>query len=74
MNNIDFWKQVRKTLKEKKAGILLTVVQSSGSSPGQTGFKMFVTEDLSLGTVGGGVSEYQLQKECREILKRGEEI
>ena len=73
MNNIDFWQQVRKTLKEKKAGILLTVVQSSGSSPGQTGFKMFVTEDLSLGTVGGGISEYQLQKECREILKRGEE-
>ena len=51
---------------------LLVVVDSDGSSPGRTGFKMLVSPAApSLGSVGGGILEYRLEKQARRLLREG---
>lgn len=45
---------------EKLPGTLMTVIGTSGSSPGKTGAKAFLTESGKLiGTIGGGRTEYE---------------
>lgn len=66
-----FWKQLLIKLQEKKKLYLLTVVQNSGSSPGRKGFKMLVVEDgFIFGSIGGGVMEFSLVEEVRQLLKQ----
>ncbi len=47
---------------------LVTVVESSGSVPGKTGFRMLVTPTATDGTVGGGALEKEAIREARELL------
>lgn len=56
----------------KGAGVLVTVVQKTGSGPADSGAKMLVYPDGSiLGTVGGGTIEKLAIKKAWEIFKTG---
>lgn len=65
-----FWQQLSSKLQEHQNIYLLTVIQNSGSSPGRKGFKMFVAEDdFIYGSIGGGIMEYTLVEEAKELLQ-----
>ena len=53
-------------------GVLCTIIESHGSSPREAGTSMWVTPETVRGTVGGGVSEHEVIKKAREMLKTGE--
>ncbi len=54
--------------------VLVVVVKSSGSSPGKAGFKMAVSENGDVfGSLGGGVMEFNVIKECRQILEKNKD-
>ena len=55
-------------------GIIARIVESSGSSPRSTGSMMFVTEDESFGTVGGGGIESHTIEVARQMLRSGESL
>lgn len=64
-----FWQQLLSKLQENKNVYLLTVIQNAGSSPGRKGFKMLVAEDdYIFGSVGGGVMEFALVEEAKQLL------
>lgn len=65
-----FWKQLLSQLKNNKKVYVLTVIQNAGSSPGRRGFKMLVADDgYIFGSVGGGVMEFSLVEEIKELLQ-----
>ena len=53
-------------------GVLCTIIEAHGSSPREAGTSMWVTADAIRGTVGGGISEHEVIKKAREMLKTGE--
>lgn len=53
--------------------VLATVISSKGSAPRQAGAKMIIREDgTSIGSVGGGRVEYQVQGKAMELMGSGE--
>jgi xanthine dehydrogenase accessory factor len=66
---IEIWRFAAERLERDKPVMLLTVAESSGSSPGRQGFKMFVAEDDLAGSIGGGVMEVALVEQAKESLK-----
>ncbi len=49
--------------------ILLTVLESKGSSPGRQGFKMAIAADNSMnGSIGGGIMEHKFVEMARDHL------
>ena len=48
--------------------VLVTVLETKGSSPRDTGTKMVVSSDESFDTIGGGALEYQSIEIARELL------
>ena len=69
MKGIVFWQFALNSLIQKKKLILMTVAESSLSSPGKQGFKMLINEDTeSIGTVGGGIMEKQLLDSCKNYF------
>ena len=70
-----FWQQLLSKLQENKCLYLLTVIQNEGSSPGRKGFKMLVAEDNYIyGSIGGGVMEFTLVEEAKQLLFKQQEI
>lgn len=65
MNSENFWKKVLSTLHTEGNGVLITVVEHSGSVPGVAGAKAFVTETSLVGTIGGGLAEATLVDRVR---------
>jgi xanthine dehydrogenase accessory factor len=64
-----FWQQLLHKLQENKNTYVLTVIQNFGSSPGRKGFKMLVAEDgFIFGSIGGGVMEFTLVEEVKNLL------
>ncbi len=64
------WKEILRKLQNDIPVCLLLVIESKGSSPGRKGFKMLVAADGSLsGSIGGGLMEYQLVEEARNLLR-----
>lgn len=60
-------------VKQGQLVALITVTNTSGSSPASTGQIMAVLEDgTTSGTVGGGASEYRLIQSSIDALKRGD--
>jgi xanthine dehydrogenase accessory factor len=51
--------------------VLVTVAGIRGSAPREVGAKMIVTEDASIGTIGGGQLEYQSARLAYDMLERG---
>ena len=69
-----FWQQLLSKLQEDIPVYLLTVIQNSGSSPGRRGFKMLVAQDgFIYGSIGGGVMEFSLVEEIKELLQQEEQ-
>jgi xanthine dehydrogenase accessory factor len=69
-----FWQQILVKLQENKRVYVLTVIQNAGSSPGRKGFKMLVAEDdFIFGSVGGGVMEFTLVEEAKQLLNNQQE-
>lgn len=63
------WQHLLAKLQDDCKVYLLTVVENSGSSPGRKGFKMIVSDDnFIFGSVGGGVMEYALVEEAKNLL------
>jgi xanthine dehydrogenase accessory factor len=48
--------------------VMLTVIAVRGSAPRDVGTQMFVTADSQIGTIGGGVLEYQEVAHARALL------
>ncbi len=68
-----FWQHILSKLQENQQVYLLTVIENSGSSPGRQGFKMLVSEDgFIYGSIGGGVMEFTLVEEVRNLIKNEE--
>ena len=64
-NDSEIWHFILNKLQKSEAVTLLVVAESSGSSPGQSGFKMAVTKDEICGSIGGGVMEVRLVEDSR---------
>ena len=53
---------------EIEAYVLLTVLETKGSSPRDTGTKMVVTANALFDTIGGGALEFEAVNRARELL------
>ena len=58
--DLEIWRFAAEKLKQNELVMLLTVAESSGSSPGRQGFKMMVAREEMRGSIGGGVMEVSL--------------
>lgn len=67
---MDINKKLAQFLESGREFVLATVIEATGSSPARSGFKMIVSNEEFLGTVGGGTLEYKTVEAARETLKR----
>ncbi|CAN5375594.1 hypothetical protein BH11BAC1_BH11BAC1_08780 [soil metagenome] len=70
MRHLILWNFIAEKLFQNQPVILLSVVESNGSSPGRQGFKMAVTEDEMSGSIGGGVMEHKFVELAKEKLRQ----
>lgn len=69
----EIFKEIVHGLDAGRPSLLAVIVHSSGSTPRSPGACMLILPDGStLGTVGGGISEYQALCRGRELLAAGE--
>ena len=69
MKGTDLWNFIHKTISSDKKVVLLTVTESSNSSPGRQGFMMAVSEDAEMtGTIGGGIMEKDMTEYSLDLL------
>jgi len=63
------WLSALNTLhNQQQAYVLLTILNTRGSSPRGVGTKMVVSETECFDTIGGGALEYQCIEVARELL------
>jgi xanthine dehydrogenase accessory factor len=67
---IDFYQNMQKLLQEEQRFVLMVVIDNEGSSPGRKGFKMAVSKNKMLGTIGGGIMEHKLVEYARSLLDK----
>lgn len=68
---MDFWKQLVAT-NERESIALVSLVETSGSTPRKPGTRMFLSASgIFCGTVGGGVAESICLDVCRRVLDGG---
>ncbi|MFV0388919.1 MAG: XdhC family protein [Pyrinomonadaceae bacterium] len=67
-SEIEIWKFAAERARVGMKTAVLIVAESSGSSPGRAGFKMAVSDDRLLGSIGGGVMEVKLVQEARNAI------
>lgn len=74
MNNPrDFWQELLRPLQAGEHCVLMCVVESTGSSPGRAGFKMFVSSSGTMcGSIGGGSMEHKLVELARSLMDQPE--
>jgi len=51
--------------------VLARIIHRSGSAPRDVGAMCIVTKDAVIGTVGGGLLEFQVTKKARQLLDTG---
>jgi xanthine dehydrogenase accessory factor len=67
------WSKIQSLLQSEHKLYLMSVVQSKGSAPGRTGFKMIVSDDSQLfGSIGGGVMEYNMVEKAKLLLEQNQ--
>ncbi|MEO8648285.1 MAG: XdhC family protein, partial [Acidobacteriota bacterium] len=67
--HLELWQFIADRLDRDQPVMLLTVAESSGSSPGRQGYKMAVAGDDELfGSIGGGVMEVNLVEQSRALM------
>ncbi|MBK7427633.1 MAG: XdhC family protein [Saprospiraceae bacterium] len=65
-----FYMGLQRAIENAGKVVLMVVIQSKGSSPGRTGFKMWVTETDMSGTIGGGIMEHKLVEYAKTLLQK----
>ena len=71
---MDILEKIIEEKKENKNFVVVTVVKSTGSTPGKPGFKMIVENDGKIfGTVGGGALENEAVNEAGRLMASKEE-
>lgn len=68
MKELELWKFMKLKLEEHIPLIFLCVLESSGSSPGRQGFKMVITSNEIIGSIGGGIMEHKFVELAKEKL------
>lgn len=75
MKEVDLWIFIYNKLNRNIKVNLLIVADSSLSSPGKSGFKMAISEDVeTYGTIGGGIMEFDILNEIRGTLDQPEPV
>jgi xanthine dehydrogenase accessory factor len=75
MKDFAVWQFIRDKLNSGKKVVLVSVLNSQGSSPGKAGFKMAVAQNKEyVGTIGGGEMEKNILEQCRKILSAKNKI
>jgi xanthine dehydrogenase accessory factor len=70
---MEVWKFISNKLLAAQQVMLLYVLESEGSSPGRSGFKMAVAADGTIcGTIGGGIMEHKLVEKAKAMLQKNE--
>ena len=70
---MDVWKFIADKLSTAQPVMLIYVLDSEGSSPGRSGFKMAVAIDETIcGTIGGGIMEHKLVEKAKVMLQKNE--
>ncbi|NOX90386.1 MAG: xanthine dehydrogenase [Calditrichaeota bacterium] len=65
------YERLSEALKNNQSGVLLTVIEAKGSTPGRLGDKMIVLSDgEQYGTIGGGKLEYEAVGEAKKFMDR----
>lgn len=65
-------KKISELQESNKTFVIATVIESKGSAPGKSGFKIIVDEQgNSYGTVGGGEIEFEVIEYCKRLMGRG---
>ena len=74
MKELELWTFVKSKLENNIPVMLLTVADSFKSSPGRAGFKLALAKDENLiGTIGGGIMEYEMLTLAKENFNDDEE-
>ncbi|APD85964.1 xanthine dehydrogenase accessory protein XdhC [Alteromonas sp. Mex14] len=69
-----YWHEAIAECQERNEGyVLVTVVNTAGSTPREPGSKMVVTASTSIDTIGGGHLEFDAIARAREFLAKGEQ-
>ncbi|MDX1700794.1 MAG: XdhC family protein, partial [Melioribacteraceae bacterium] len=72
---IDLWIFIYNKINRNLKTNLLIVADSDLSSPGKSGFKMAVSEDVeTYGSIGGGIMEFEILNEIRGTLVKPEPV
>ena len=75
MKELDLWIFIYNKINKNIKTNLLIVADSTLSSPGKSGFKMAVSEDVeTYGSIGGGIMEYEILNEIRGTLSEPEPV
>jgi xanthine dehydrogenase accessory factor len=75
MKELDLWIFIYNKINKNIKTNLMIVADSSLSSPGKSGFKMAVSEDVeTYGSIGGGIMEFEILKEIRGTLSNPEPV
>jgi xanthine dehydrogenase accessory factor len=75
MKELDLWIFIYNKINRNIKVNLLIVADSSLSSPGKSGFKMAVSEDVeTYGSIGGGIMEFDILNEIRGTLTQPEPV
>lgn len=64
--------EIEKRVSNGEEGALVTITESLGSTPRKIGSIMAVFENDILGSIGGGIVEFKVINEARELIKTGE--
>jgi xanthine dehydrogenase accessory factor len=54
---------------ERRPFVMVTVIDTGGSTPRLVGAQMLISADLSWGTIGGGAIEYHVEAEAHTLLR-----
>jgi len=75
MKELDLWIFIYNKINKNLKTNLLIVADSSLSSPGKSGFKMAVSEDVeTYGSIGGGIMEFEILSEIKGTLSQNEPV
>jgi len=72
MNDLEIYKKAAEVLKKGENIALITVISTTGSTPGKVAYKMLVwgKSGKTIGTVGGGLTEANMINAARNILPK----
>ena len=68
MTELKLWQFVLSQLETGEPVILMCVLESHGSSPGRRGFKMAISHNRLVGSIGGGMMEHKFVDLAKERL------